>query len=401
MNRHAVISGAGIAGPTLAHHLAERGWRTTVIERFPQRRDEGQNIDVRGAAREVARRMGIEEALRAANTGEVGMRILGDDGTPIAKFPMSPGGENDGPTAEFEILRGELSRIVIERTDGRTDYRFDSQIADLTDHGNHVTVELSDGGTIDADLVVIAEGLHSRSRRFVTATDAEDLGMYLAYATLPRRDSDEPWWSWQHLPGSRSVHLRPDNLGTTRAMLTFMSDIRGLEDLQADDQIAILHKTFADAGGIAPRILADLDKRASLYFSAVGSVLAPTWSKGRVVLLGDTAFCPGTFGGGGTSLAMIGGYVLAGELSRTDDIRQALGRYEDFMRTNVVATSPVIRHSVLRRANPRTDAGIRAVRAGFRTAASRVGQATMKALGQRFTSGAADRLRLPDYPPVG
>src|ERR1700759_1388505 len=98
---HAVIAGAGIAGPALAHQLGARGWRTTVIERFPQRRDEGQNVDVRGGAREVVRRMGIEGDLRAANTGEVGMRFLGEDGTPAASFPMSAPGEADGPTAEF------------------------------------------------------------------------------------------------------------------------------------------------------------------------------------------------------------------------------------------------------------------------------------------------------------
>jgi 2-polyprenyl-6-methoxyphenol hydroxylase-like FAD-dependent oxidoreductase len=397
MSRHAVISGAGIAGPTLAHHLAERGWRTTVIERFAQRRDEGQNIDVRGAAREVARRMGIEDEIRAANTGEVGMRFLGDDGCPVASFPMSPDGKIDGPTAEFEILRGELSRILVERTSGRTDYRFNSQIADLTDHGDHVTVDVQDGTTIDADLVVIAEGLHSRSRRYVTAAEAEDLGMYIAYATLPRRDTDDQWWGWQHVPESRSVHVRPDNLGTTRAMLTFMSDVRGLDDLRQEDQIAILRKTFADIGGLAPRILADLDQRRSLYFSSVGTVLAPTWSKGRVVLLGDAAFCPGTFGGGGTSLAMIGAYVLAGELSRTTDERSALARYEQWMRENVVDASPVIRRSVLRRANPRTRKGVRAVRSAARIVASPVGQTTIKLLGNRFTSGAADSLRLPEY----
>src|SRR4051794_32909809 len=124
MTRHAIISGAGIAGPALAHQLGVRGWRTTVLERYPERRDEGQNVDVRGAAREVARRMGIEADLRAANTGEVGMRFLAEDGSPAASFPMSGPGENDGPTAEFEILRGELSRILIEHGRETTDYRF-------------------------------------------------------------------------------------------------------------------------------------------------------------------------------------------------------------------------------------------------------------------------------------
>jgi len=123
VTRHAVISGAGIAGPALAHQLAGRGWRSTVIERFPERRDEGQNVDVRGAAREVVLRMGIDGDVRKAGTGEVGMRFLDENGAPKASFPLGGPGETDGPTAELEILRGELSRILIDRTRATTDYR--------------------------------------------------------------------------------------------------------------------------------------------------------------------------------------------------------------------------------------------------------------------------------------
>ena len=395
MTRHAVISGAGIGGPALAHQLAARGWQTTVIERYPERRDEGQNIDVRGAAREVARRMGIEEDIRAANTGEVGMRFLRADGSPAVSFPIAKPGEIDGPTAELEILRGELSRILIEHTRERTDYRFSSQIDDLTDQGDHVTVALTDGTTIDADLVVIAEGLRSRTRKYVTSAEVTDLGMYFAYVTLARRDDDDQWWGWQHVPGSRSIHLRPDNLGTTRAILTFISDVRGLEDLDPSDQVAIVRRTFADVGGAAPRILAALDD-SSLYFSAVGQVSSSTWSKGRIALLGDAAHCNATFGGTGTSLALIEAYVLAGELSRTDDIGTALTRYEQFMRP-VIDAAPPVRMSVLRRANPRTRAGIRALHAGARVVASAPGRAIMDVLGKRLVNIAADDLQLPDY----
>lgn len=397
MTQHAVISGAGIAGPALAHQLAERGWQTTVIERFPERRDEGQNIDVRGAAREVARRMGIEPALRAANTGEIGMRFLKDDGSPAASFPMSAPGEIDGPTAEFEILRGELSRILIEHGRGATDYRFDTRIADLTDHGDRVTVALDDDTAIDADLVVIAEGLRSKSRRFVTTADVNDLGMYFAYVTLPRADGDDQWWSWQHAPGSLAVHLRPDNLGTTRALLTFVSDVRGLEALRPVDQIAILRRTFAGVGGAAPRILAQLDSGAPLYFSAVGQVSTPVWSKGRIALLGDAAFCNATFGGVGTSLALIGAYVMAGELSRTDDVRTALTSYERFMRTNLIDSTPPVKMDVLRRANPRTRRGIRVLHGSARIVASRPAQAVMRTVGKRIVHTATEDLRLPEY----
>jgi 2-polyprenyl-6-methoxyphenol hydroxylase-like FAD-dependent oxidoreductase len=394
--RRALISGAGIAGPALAHQLAARGWQTTIVERFPERRDEGHNIDVRGAAREVVRRMGIDDDIRAANTTEVGMRFVNADGSPAASFPMNSSGGSEGLTAELEILRGELSRILIEHTRDSTEYRFDTQIADLTDQGDRVTAVLDDDTSIDADLLVVAEGLRSRTRDLVLPVAVTDLGMYIAYLTIPRQESDDRWWNWQQIPGSRAIHLRPDNLGSTRAMLSFLSGVRGLEDLGRDDQIAILRRTFADAGGAAERILAQLDD-APMYFDAIGQVRAPRWSKGRVALLGDAAFCPSPVGGGGSSLALIGAYVLAGELSRTDDPRSALTRYEQFMRPHVTSAQQV-RPAVLRRASPQTRAGIRALHAGARVIASPAVRKGLSVLGSRFGRSAAEDVTLPDYP---
>jgi 2-polyprenyl-6-methoxyphenol hydroxylase-like FAD-dependent oxidoreductase len=287
-----------------------------------------------------------------------------------------------------------MSRILIEHTRDSTDYRFATQISDLIDHGDHVTATLHDGTAIDADVVVIAEGLRSRSRKYVTSVEVNDLGMYVAYLTIARHDTDDQWWNWQHAPGSRSVHLRPDNLGTTRAILSFMSDVRGLEDVNRADQISILRRTFADVGGVAPRVLAELDEDAPLYFEAIGHVRAPNWSKGRIALLGDTAFYNAD--GGGTSLALIEAYVLAGELSRTDDHRAALIRYEQFMRPHVNATRHV-RPSLLRRISPRTGAGIHALHACARLVASPAGAAAMNLLGTRLVKVAADDIRLPDF----
>jgi 2-polyprenyl-6-methoxyphenol hydroxylase-like FAD-dependent oxidoreductase len=393
---HALISGAGIAGPALAHQLAARGWQTTVVERFPERRDEGHNIDVRGAAREVVRRMGIDDDIRAANTTEVGMRFINADGSTAASFPMNSSSRSEGPTAELEILRGELSRILIEHTRDTTEYRFDTQVADLTDHGDHVTAVLDDDTSIDADLLVVAEGLRSRTRDLVMPVAVTDLGMYIAYLTIPRQDSDDRWWNWQQIPGSRAIHLRPDNLGSTRAMLSFLSGVRGLEDLGRDDQIAILRRTFADAGSAAERILAQLDD-APMYFDAIGQVRAPRWSEGRVALLGDAAFCPSPVGGGGSSLALIGAYVLAGELSRTDDPRSALTRYEQFMRPHV-SSAQQVRPVVLRRASPQTRTGIRALHAGARVIASPAVRKGLSVFGSRFGRSAAEDITLPDFP---
>lgn len=397
MSPHAVISGAGIAGPALAHQLAARGWRTTVVERFPRRREEGQNVDIRGAAREVAARMGIEEDIRAAGTGEIGTRFVTADGSTAASFPVAAPGGRDGPTAELEILRGELSRILIEHTEASTDYLFGTRIADVRDHGGHVTAMIDDGVAIDADLVVIAEGLHSRSRRFISSVDVDELGMYFAYATIPRLESDDQWWNWQHATQHRGVHLRPDNLGTTRAILSFISDVRGFDDLDRDGQITILRSTFADVGGAAPRVLAALEDGAPMYFSAVGQVNTPSWSKGRIALLGDAAFCNATFGGAGTSLALIGAYVLAGELAGADDVRAALTGYQRAMQP-FIETAPTVRAGVLKLANPRTRGGIRVLHAGARLAAGPVGRA-VAALGSRGPGNiGGDPLSLPDYP---
>ncbi len=227
--------------------------------------------------------------------------------------------------------------------------------------------------------------------------EVTDLGMYIGYLTIPRDESDDRWWNWQHAPGSRAIHLRPDNLGTTRAMLSFLSDVRGLEDLSREGQISILRRTFADAGGAAPRILAQLDE-APMYFDAIGQVRAPAWSKGRVALLGDAAFCPSPVGGGGSSLALIGAYVLAGELSGTNDVHTALARYEKFMRPHVAAAQHV-RPAVLRRANPRSRAGIRALHTGARVIASPAVRAGMSMIGRRLGSIAAENIKLPYYPP--
>lgn len=380
----------------MAHQLAARGWRTTVIERFHERRNAGQNVDIRGAAREVIRRMGIDAEVRAANTTEVGMRFLRADGSTAAAFPVSPG--TDGPTAELEILRGELSRILIERT-ATTEYRFGTQIVDATDHGDHVAVALDDGSTRDADLLVIAEGLRSRSRRFVSDAGVKDLGMYFAYATVPRRDDDDKWWNWQSATESRAVHLRPDNLGTTRAILTFISDVRGLEDLAPQDQIAILRRNFDDLGDTATRILDALEAGAPMYFSVVGQTRSASWSKGRIALLGDAAHCNATFGGAGTSMALLGAYILAGEAGAGGDIPAALHRYQQVMAPFVDAV-PLVRPGALRLINPRTRAGIRALHAAARMAAGPMGRAAnaaVAAAGKLPIMHAAGNPSLPTY----
>ena len=161
-----LISGASIAGPALAYWLTARAGRPPSSNASTSCATDGQNIDVRGAGREVARRMGIEDAIRAASTGETGTEFVDADGTPLARFAA---GESDsgGATAELEILRGQLSRIIVDRTRDDTEYVFGDRIVALDDSEDGVTVTFARRPTRTFDLVVVAEGLRSRTGRLV------------------------------------------------------------------------------------------------------------------------------------------------------------------------------------------------------------------------------------------
>lgn len=392
-SRRVLISGASIAGPALAYWLRRYGWDPVVMERAPTLRAAGQNIDVRGAGREAARRMGIEEPIRQANTGEVGTRFIGTDGSAVADFPAGTG-DSDGATAELEILRGELARILVELTSDAIDYRFGNQITALDDDGDGVTVTFANGPDERFDVVVAADGMGSRTRSltFGDAPRIKPLGMYTAYLTIPRQPDDTNWWLWYSAPGGRSVSLRPDNVGTTRATLSFMSDPKGYEDLPDDEQRALLADRFADAGWVTPRVLDGLAGAADFYFEQVGQVHAPQWSKGRVALLGDAAYCASPISGMGTSLALTGAYVLAGELAAHVHHRDAFESYERILRP-YVAKAQDLPPGTPRLANPSSRAGIAIFHGVLKVAAS----APARSIAGKLFTPPADEFELPDY----
>ncbi|MFD3756187.1 FAD-dependent monooxygenase [Streptomyces sp. NPDC058622] len=392
-----LISGASIAGPALAYWLNARGWQTTVVERFEGLREDGQNIDVRGAGREVARRMGIEDAIRAASTGETGTEFVDAAGRPLARFAAGTS-DSGGATAELEILRGQLSRIIVDRTHDETEYVFGDRIVALDDADDEdgVTVTFAGGAIRTFDVVVVAEGLRSRTRSMIFPdTDAvRELGFYVAYLTIPRTDDDTDLWRWHSAGRGRSVTLRPDNLGTVRATLAFLSDVRGLDELDRDGIVTILRRTFADVGWAAPRVLAALDD-APLYFDAVGQARMPSWTSGRVALLGDAAYCSSPISGMSTSLALTGAYVLAGELAAHPH-RTAFARYEALMRP-YVDQAQKLPPGTPRIANPRGRAGLATMNTVLRIAGSSPA-ARLGGLVSRWFTPPADAIELPAYP---
>lgn len=341
--------------------------------------------------------MGLEERVRASGTGEVGLRFVDDRGRSAGEFPVGDSATGDGPTAELEILRSQLSRLLVDEA-GDAEFVFGDRIESVEQDEAGVDVTLAEAGTRRFDLLIVAEGIRSTTRNAVFGgePDYRDLGFYTAYCTVPRIAGDDQWWQWYTTTGGRSIHLRPDNVGSTRASLNFRCPPDGLDYQSRDDQVRELRRVFGDVGNAAPRILDALsDDPSSLYLDRIAQVRMPAWSKGRVAVVGDAAYCATPVSGMGTSLALAGAYLLAGALGATDDHAEAFASYERYARP-FVDEAQKLPPGVPRIANPTSRLGVRLLRTATRVAAS----APARALTSRLTSSSADRARvLPDFRP--
>ncbi|GAA2584037.1 FAD-dependent monooxygenase [Winogradskya consettensis] len=396
-----LVTGAGIAGPALAWGLRRAGFATTLLERAPQQRSAGQNVDIRGAGHEVLRRMGLRAEVAAAGTGELGTRFLRPDGSVYAVFPARPG--EDGPTAELEILRGQLSALLLRATAGGVEHRYGDHLVEVAQDGDGVDVVTATGRRERYDLLVVAEGRRSRTRDLVLPSGSgasyHDLGQYVAYGTIDRAGNDDRWWRWLTATGRRVASLRPDNVGSTRATLAFMAPPMGVDRLDAGAQIRVLRERFAGVGWETPRILDGFAARPDeFYFERIEQVRVPRWSHGRVALVGDTAWGAPT--GMGTTLALLGAHVLAGELATERDggtpfdPARAFRAYEKVLRTHVERTQQ-LPPGVPGIALPDSRWGLRVLHGVHRLTATRA----LRTVAERaLLSSASTSLALPEYP---
>jgi len=357
--RRAVVSGASIAGLSAAYWLSRTGWEVVVLERAETFRDGGQNVDVRGVAHQVLDRMGLTGAVAAQNTTETGTVLVGRDGHEVAELPSDG---PDGATAELEVLRGDFARVLLDALPAGVTVRYGTTVEDVEDRDDGLVLTLASGEVLDADLLVVAEGVRSRTRDrlFGDEVGRRPLDVAMVFGTIPRTPDDDDRWRWFTTDRGRQVHLRPENHGTTRAMLCHATT----EDLAALDRDAALHRlqtVFGDAGWEAPRILDGFAGSDDVYVDQLTQIRMATWHRGRVCLLGDAAWCVTPMGGGGSSLALTGGYVLAATLSARapEDVEGALDDFEAWMRPLVDDVQGIPR-GVLRLAFPRSAVTVRA-----------------------------------------
>ncbi|KAF9691934.1 hypothetical protein EKO04_010168 [Ascochyta lentis] len=355
-----LISGAGVAGASLALTLARQpGFKMqpniTLVEKSPVPRTTGQAVDIRGPGVDVIRKLGLEPEIKARHTTETGLAFLNSKGSVAAVFPATGDAKAQSASSEYEILRGDLVGLLL---DGVNEAKEKGVKANVV-YGEYIDSmeEREDGSGVDVyfangkihnqkfDVVVGADGIASKTRNLVFGK--EDLreyvkpsGLYIGFFSIPRIPEDDSLWRWCQIPGGLGMHLRPHCNGKTMGVyLTICNSTQAclpeLEEVVRADvasQKTYLRQRFQNAGWESQRFIDGLDACDDFYMSHWCGVVTPQWAKGRCVTLGDAAFATM---GVGTSLAMIGAYCIAGELSKiesADQVPEALHKYEELFR---------------------------------------------------------------------
>lgn len=335
LNAKVLISGASIAGPSLALWLSRYGADVTVVESAAALRTGGQLVDVRGTARGVLERSGLNDAIRAARTGADGLSFVDSHGRRQASVAAADF-DGDGPICEIEILRGTLSRIFYDATREVAEYVFGDRITGLDERadGVHVTFEKAPARVFD--VVIGADGLHSSVRDLLFGQGSGELrhlGTYLSFWTARNNAGLRNWTEVYSEPGRTILTRAIRNNTAVMAALSFRSaefayDYRDLDALKA-----VVRSRAAGMGWQADTLIGQLDQAPDFYFDSCSQVLLPRWSSGRIGLVGDAAYCASPLSGHGTTMALVGAYILAGELARAEgDVAAGLRAYDDRLR---------------------------------------------------------------------
>jgi 2-polyprenyl-6-methoxyphenol hydroxylase-like FAD-dependent oxidoreductase len=328
-----LISGAGIAGTALAYWLGRYGAQVTIVERAAAIREGGYKVDIRGAALEVVRRMGALDGIRQLRTDVKGASVVNAAGRQVASLDGDTfGGRVHG---DAELLRGDLALVLYGLSHDGVTYRFDDGVTELTEIEGGVRVTFDSGRTGEYDVVIGADGMRSRTRALAFAPDSDvvrDLGYYVSIFSVPNHLALDRWELTYVSPGRTALMYSTAHQADAKAMFLFASGPLAYDPRDRTGQQGLLAQAYAEEGWEVPRLIEAVEDAPDFYFDSLSQVHLDRWSAGRVVLVGDAAYCASPASGQGTSLALVGAYVLAGELATASDHRSAFVAYEHQMR---------------------------------------------------------------------
>ncbi|MEU8900423.1 FAD-dependent monooxygenase [Nocardia sp. NPDC048505] len=361
------MCGGGIAGQATAYWLARSGHRVVVVERFPSLRATGAQVDLRGQGIEAVRAMGLLEVVRSKLVDEAGVAFVNAQGRARATIMANTSGRGRQTlTSEYEIMRGDLVRILHDATNGDVDYVFGTSVDHFEQDENRVVAYFSDGSSDEFDLLVGADGQGSRIRRALLPNGAPEpywrMGMHMAYWFVPRIASDSNIRDTYNAPGGRMVMRRSHNADETQVYFVLR---------EASEEASAIHREpierqkefwagrFRGAGWQTDRFLEGMETTSSFYSQEVVQVRTDTWSQGRVVLVGDAAHCASPYSGMGVSGGLVGAYVLAGAINaHPADLPRALANYDTTLRPFVDEIQAEVNPRLLRLGMPMSRFGI-------------------------------------------
>ena len=325
-----LISGASISGPVLAYWLTRYGFDVTIVERAPAlRKTGGHAVDLFRPAMEISEKMGVLPTIEALATGTDALTMYREGARRPARVDLTKvvGGISD---RHVEIMRDDLSEVYYDAGRDDVEYIFGDSITSISLDGE---VTFEHAAPRNYDVVVGADGLHSNVRRLVFGEDAgraQFLGGYLAVQSVPKTLARS---------GEMVVHVGAGRLAGIYTAQP-LDDARVLFMFKSKDELQyhyrdvvrqkeLLREAFAGMQATVDGWLDELDRSPTFYFDSITQLQLGSWSRGRVTLVGDAGYCPGPAVGGSTSIAVLGAYVLAGELAEANgDYARAFAAYE-------------------------------------------------------------------------
>src|SRR6516162_5242429 len=333
-----LISGAGPAGLTVAYWLRRYGYSATIVERAPTLFVGGYKIDVRGAALQVLRRMGVHDAVAAAHTDMQGAVLVDKEGNVVNRMSGDDFGHRAG--GDVEIVRGTLCQILRDHL-GDVELLFGDTIQGIIQSSDTAQVQFTKNGVREFELVIGADGLHSNVRLIVFGEESRflrDLGLYLCVYTVPNYlNLDRMEIQYSELGRIAAIWSSRGD-ANARACFGFAAPSIRIDLRDRVQQQEALRTVYKGIGWEVPRLLEMMPTVSDWYFDTAAQIQMPRWSQGRVVLVGDAAYCASPMSGQGTSIALIGAYVLAGELAAAYGTHlRAFAEFESAMRPFVEA----------------------------------------------------------------
>jgi 2-polyprenyl-6-methoxyphenol hydroxylase-like FAD-dependent oxidoreductase len=338
-----LISGASVAGPALAYWLTRHGFDVTVVERAPTaRKTGGHAVDLFRPAMDISEKMGVLPRIEARATGTQRMTAYREGARRPVRVDLAKIFSATS-SRHAEIMRDDLSEIFYDATRDDVEYVFGDAITAISPGGE---VEFENAAARRFDVIVGADGLHSNVRRLVFGDESaftHFIGAYFGVLSLPNASNLDGELRMHVGVGRTAGMYGARHIGDARALFLFRSD-RELEFDHRDvsHQKQLLRSAFTGMHGEVDRWLDELERTPAFYFDSITQIRMETWSRGRTTLVGDAGYCPGPAVGGSTTLAVVGAYVLAGELAvAKGDVERAFRAYERKMAEPVRASCEV------------------------------------------------------------